>query len=284
MDKKTLFVSDLDGTLLNHNKEISAYTTEMINCLTEQGIPFTFATARSFSSANALLKDLHLTTPAITHNGTFVVNQENGAIIHASYFNQTETDYIIKTIKELNYSPLVYSVIDGRERLSWIQGRENKETAGYLYERRQDKRLRAVHSEEELYEGDIYYFTMIGSKEYLEPAKCRFDKDQAADYGFHYFFQEEIYSGGEFWFEIMSQGSTKANAIGWLKNYLNCDRVVCFGDGLNDKAMFEFADEAYAVQNAVTELKEIATEIIQNNTEDGVAKWLAEYFALLFTL
>ena len=49
-----------------------------------------------------------------------------------------------------------------------------------------------------------------------------------------------------------------------------------FGDGKNDVDMFELADEAYAVANAVPELKAKATAVIGGNNEDGVAKWLLE--------
>lgn len=53
-----------------------------------------------------------------------------------------------------------------------------------------------------------------------------------------------------------------------------CRHIVCFGDGINDIPMFRIADECYAVANAAPELKEIATDIIPCNNEDGVAKWL----------
>ena len=49
-----------------------------------------------------------------------------------------------------------------------------------------------------------------------------------------------------------------------------------FGDGMNDLDLFEAADEAYAVENAVPELKAAATGIIGSNNDDGVAKWLSE--------
>ena len=45
---------------------------------------------------------------------------------------------------------------------------------------------------------------------------------------------------------------------------------------MNDHDMFKMADEAYAVSNAVEELKEIATDVIGYNYEDAVAKWLLE--------
>ena len=58
------------------------------------------------------------------------------------------------------------------------------------------------------------------------------------------------------------------------KTKLECDRLVVFGDGKNDIDMFEIADEAYAVENAVSELKVVATGIIESNENDGVAKYL----------
>ena len=52
MDKDTLYVSDLDGTLLNSQGEISSYSLKVINELIEQGMKFTYATARSLVSAS----------------------------------------------------------------------------------------------------------------------------------------------------------------------------------------------------------------------------------------
>ena len=57
-----------------------------------------------------------------------------------------------------------------------------------------------------------------------------------------------------------------------------CDKVVVFGDGKNDVDMFALADEAYAVENAVSELKGLATAVIDSNNNDGVAKWLKNNF------
>lgn len=68
--------------------------------------------------------------------------------------------------------------------------------------------------------------------------------------------------------------ATKSNAVLQLKKFLNCDKIVAFGDGVNDIDLFKIADECYAVSNAVDELKEIATGIIDSNNSDGVAKWL----------
>lgn len=64
-----------------------------------------------------------------------------------------------------------------------------------------------------------------------------------------------------------------------LKEYLGVEYIVAFGDGKNDMEMFEIADESYAVENAVDELKAIATGVIDSNEKDGVAKWLYQKFS-----
>ncbi len=94
---------------------------------------------------------------------------------------------------------------------------------------------------------------------------------------YHCIFQKEIYSG-EQWLEIVPKSVSKANAILQLKERLGIEYIVAFGDGKNDIEMFEIADESYAVENAVDELKAIATGIIESNDSDGVAKWLYNRF------
>lgn len=68
--------------------------------------------------------------------------------------------------------------------------------------------------------------------------------------------------------------ATKAEAIRTLLKLWDCDRIVSFGDAINDIPMFEISDECYAVANAVPELKNIATGVIGDNDHDGVARWL----------
>ena len=76
----------------------------------------------------------------------------------------------------------------------------------------------------------------------------------------------------------MPQNASKASAIVQLKQMLGCDHLVVFGDGINDIDMFQIADEAYAVENAVQELKDIANQVIEDNDHDGVARWLLSNF------
>jgi hydroxymethylpyrimidine pyrophosphatase-like HAD family hydrolase len=73
---KTLYVSDLDGTLLRRDKTVSAFTVNTINELTAQGMLFSYATARSYVTASRLTAGITANIPVIIYNGAFIL--ENG--------------------------------------------------------------------------------------------------------------------------------------------------------------------------------------------------------------
>ena len=85
---KTLYVSDLDGTLLRSNQTTSEYTNEVINSLTEKGIVFSYATARSIYTSSKVTKGLDAKIPVITYNGAFIVDNCTHEVLHATYFDR----------------------------------------------------------------------------------------------------------------------------------------------------------------------------------------------------
>ena len=60
---KILYVSDLDGTLLNSKQHTSSYTNQVINQLVDEGMLFSYATARSYYSAKPATKGLTAKIP-----------------------------------------------------------------------------------------------------------------------------------------------------------------------------------------------------------------------------
>lgn len=264
--EKCLYVSDLDGTLLRSDETLSEYTCNVINKLIENGNLFSYATARSYVTAKKVTKGLDAKIPLIVYNGAFVIDNVSEEILISNYFY----DEIKEVLKELftnDIYPIVYSYIDSVECFSFIPDKCNDGMWAFLNTRRGDKRWREVQSIEQLIQGNMFYITCIDSKEKLNPF---FEKYKEK---YHVVFQQDIYTN-EQWLEIMPIRATKANAILQLKKLLDCDIVISFGDGANDIDMFNISDEAYAVNNAVDELKQAATEVIGSNNEDGVAKWL----------
>lgn len=266
---RTLYVTDLDGTLLNTNDTINQYSLEVINSLVEKGMLFTYATARSYVSASVVTKGLSTKIPIIAYNGALILNPHTNEILVSVSFSKLETDKIIEVLKQYGISPLVYSYIDNNEKVSWVTSQENDGIKRYLSLRKGDQRLRPLLDDTGLYGGNIFYFTCIGDKEQLIPIYSVFSQDNR----YTCTLQQELYRE-EYWCEIMPRKATKAEAIKTLNEAWDCDRIVSFGDAINDIPMFQISDECYAVENGVEELKSIATGIIASNDDDGVAKWL----------
>ncbi len=266
---KTLYVSDLDGTLLRSNETTSDYTNRTINELVDSGMLFSYATARSFQTSHKVTKGLNAKIPLIIYNGAMVVDNKDGSFLIKNFFGE-EIKQVISDLLLNDIFPIVYAFIDGEEKFSYIPEKCTDGMKQFVGSRKGDKRDTPIQSADALCRGEMFYITCIDEKEKLEPL---FNKYKNI---YHCVFQNDIYTKTQ-WLEIMPKAASKANAIKQLKALLGCEKLVVFGDGKNDVDMFEFADEAYAVSNAVDELKAIATGIIDSNDNDGVAKWLITF-------
>lgn len=268
----TFYVSDLDGTLLRSNEKTSEYTNSVINNLTEKGMIFSYATARSLITAKKVTSGINAKIPLIVYNGAFVVDNLTEDILIANYFDES-VDLVLEDLFANKVYPIVYAYINGKEKFSFIPELCSDGMNKFLDSRKGDIRTNAVRTTENLKSGSIFYITCIDEPQKLEPLYEKY-RDS-----YHCVYQTDIYTN-EQWLEIMPLDTSKARAIRQLQSLLNCEKLVVFGDGKNDMDMFELADESYAVQNAHEDLKRIATGIISSNDEDGVAKWLDENFIM----
>ena len=262
----TLYVSDLDGTLLRSNETTSAYTNQVIRELVEKGMLFSYATARSYVTASKVTRGLDARIPLIVYNGTMVIDNATGKLLLSNFFGNDVQDLLNDLIQH-GIFPIVYAFQNGTERFTYLPKNCSPAALEFLATRTGDRRDHPVRTVEELYRGDIFYVTCIDEEAKLEPLYQKYRET------YHCVFQRDIYSG-EQWLEFMPLNASKSSAARQLKAHLNCDRLVVFGDGKNDIDLFQSADESYAVENAVEELKKIATAIIGKNNDDGVAKWL----------
>ena len=118
----------------------------------------------------------------------------------------------------------------------------------------------------------VAYFAFLGEKEEIEAIYKKVKHLK----GFAMSFYREIYIDNAYILEIYSDRATKANAILKLKQYQDFNKLVCFGDNVNDLSMFKIADEGIAVGNAIEEVKQAAARVIGENNADGVATYLKE--------
>ena len=269
---KTLFVSDLDGTLLTAKETVSEYSLRLLNKLIdEDGVLFTYATARSLNSAAKAVWGLRQNLPVILYNGAIVMEPWNGNKLYNSHFTGTVRADIRRILHEYDVWPLVYSFLGNKERVSWLRGRETEGMKRYLSRRAGDPRLNPVDSPDELKDDEIFYYTYIDAKERTDAVHAVFERDAR----FRCIYQQETYQS-DYWLEIMPAGTSKGAAATVLKERLGAEKLVAFGDALNDRELFRAADEAYAVENADEELKKAATAVIGYSEEDSVSKFIRD--------
>ena len=85
---KTLYVSDLDGTLLTPEKEISKASADILNHLIQKGLLFTVATARSPATACEVLSNLKLELPGILLNGAVLYDFRTVSYTHLDVYKR----------------------------------------------------------------------------------------------------------------------------------------------------------------------------------------------------
>ena len=269
MSNKTLYVSDLDGTLMRSDIKISDHTVKTINGLIAQGVAFTYATARSIDSAREITQDLKIKLPVITRNGSVLADNITGKSMEITVFKEEDIRMIRKLIPELPSHGFVSCYIGDKMIKTYADTEHTEGLDDYIGFYKDDPRMVKVPDMEGMFTGRPGYVTMISSKKDLEPVYERV-KDHD---GWECLFQKDTYRD-EYWIELCPKGCTKAKKILQLKEEYGFDRVIVFGDSLNDLPMFSIADESYAVSNALDEVKAAATAVIGSNNDDAVADFI----------
>ena len=104
---RTFYVSDLDGTLLRSNEKTSEYTNNVINSLSERGLIFSYATARSLVTAKKVTSGINAKIPLIVYNGAFVIDNLTEDILIENYFDD-RVAFVLDDLFTNKVYPIVY--------------------------------------------------------------------------------------------------------------------------------------------------------------------------------
>jgi hydroxymethylpyrimidine pyrophosphatase-like HAD family hydrolase len=106
---KTLYLSDLDGTLLRPDVRVSPYTAEVINRFVCSGGNFSYATARSHITASKATAGLDTEFPVITYNGAFIINNATKEILLSNFFSADDAAYVRNELTRHGGFPVSYA-------------------------------------------------------------------------------------------------------------------------------------------------------------------------------
>lgn len=269
---KTLYISDLDGTLLNSKRQVSTKSTQLLNELIEsKGIHFSVATARTPATVENLLSKIQVKEPIVVMNGVALYDLEKHEYSQVEYIGAKTSQQIIEKLGHWIEQGLIYTIYNHRLTVHYNQLEEKGRKT--FYEERKNLEYKKFTNEPLKHYDRIIYFVFIDCKENIQVIRDLLTGIE----GIGCVMYKDIYSKESYLLEVYSINATKANGIKKLKKAGHFTKVISFGDQLNDLNMFHEADEAYAVGNAAKEIKKVATAVIGTNNEDSVAEFIYNY-------
>ncbi len=259
-----LCIFDLDGTLLNSNKEISNETTYAIKNLSKHNINYTIATGRLDLLARKYQRQISSNLPIISCNGSLIRDLSNKI-----YYSKTIKFEIIRNI--FNYfRSLELDFMFYTENLVLVT--KNNPRVKFLenYVKTVDKSdkfdFEILYDDIEKYSNLKFLKSLI----YIKDREKLLETQSLLNQNFK---NLSIVSSDYELLDLMPLGINKGTALSILCKILNISsKDVCvFGDNFNDIEMINFAGTSIVPENGETEIKNLATHITKSNNEDGIA-------------
>lgn len=271
---KTLYISDMDGTLLQSNGKMSEYTKAKLNEFYEKGIPFAVATARSMVSATPLLEGVHFAAPIVLMNGVFVYDTETKKAVKYHEIEHSALQKILDCFYEKKLHPFMFLYGDDY-KLSIKYTEFDNDGMKEFYDMRVDMlegRFTQTDDLTNIEKGQHpVYVNYYALPEFLDDVVEELKKIPEIDFAYY----KDSYSD-DWLIEIYSHTASKANGAREAARIVGAEKITAFGDNLNDIIMLNAADTAVAVENAVPQVKEIADVIIGINNDDSVVNFIAQ--------
>lgn len=276
MRRNTLYVSDLDGTLLSNDSRVSRRSAEIISELTRNGAMITVATARTPATVVPLLADTLTTPPAVVMTGCAYWLRDEGRFDDALFMPPCDVTAALELCHRLGVAPFVYVMASDGSTLDVYHSSPtlNRAEESFWLERSQ-LRLKRFHLGKHVPDNVIgrtmLLYAMGEGNAICTAAEAFGAATDCSVACYPDIFNKNIYN-----LEIFPPKVNKAAAITRLKEALGADRLVAFGDNLNDLSMLAAADVAVAVGNALPEVKAAADIVIEPNSTDAVARFIAD--------
>ncbi|MGM0502276.1 MAG: Cof-type HAD-IIB family hydrolase [Bacillota bacterium] len=260
MDYKLVAI-DVDGTLLDDDKNISTENKKVIEKLADQGVSFILASGRPYQSLTPYTKKLEVYLPLISANGSVVKCSLTEKTYHKCNLPLDLAQEIINYGVENDYGVSVY--YDGKIITT------SQEMAEGHWE------LEKIRPE-----------VVADLKLEKEPIKVIFyGTEEKIDQAYPFLraeYQKKLYvtRSADEYLEVMNFEVSKGKALQYMIDKMNikAEQVVVIGNNFNDVAMFEVAGVAVAMGNSPQEVKEEADFVTKSNQESGVADALKKIF------
>lgn len=273
---KQLFVSDLDGTLLNRESRVSDRSAAIISRLTDAGALISVATARTPATVEPLLRHTRTSPPAVVMTGAALWDRAYGRFLNPRFISAATASLITEACLRHGITPFIYTIGENGIIHTFFSGTPNRKERKFIDERSHLK-LKRMHLGTESCSlppmpSDPVLIFALGPTDEIYPLAEELRQSGVCSVSSY----PDIFNSDISYLEVFAPGVDKAAAVTELKNLTGAGRLTVFGDNLNDIPMMKAADVAVAVDNALPQVKEAADIVIGPNTDDSVARYMAE--------
>ncbi|MEY8744236.1 MULTISPECIES: Cof-type HAD-IIB family hydrolase [Paenibacillus] len=273
-----LFATDLDGTLLNRDSQISPENAAAIHRAQQEGLRVTIATGRVYSDVVNISLEGGIKTPVIGSNGATIHDENGERLFHLPLERETAAS-VMQWLEdhdcyyEASTQQGIYAPINSHNamlaEMDRILGASPSEDVARLIravKKHYDKKdYHRVNSHQEIPAEAHIYNIMAFS---MNPDQLREGRQYFAARS-----DVAMVVSSEHNFEMQHPDVSKGNALSKLAAHLNIamEDTVSIGDNFNDVSMLQMAGLGIAMGNAEPEIKALAKAITLTNVEHGVA-------------
>lgn len=253
----TLVVCDVDGTLVDKNKELTDATVAAVGRLTDAGVGFTIVSARPMSGMRWIADRLHLDVPMGAFNGGLVFRRDGTVLSHATV-PEAVARGVIAIGQEAGVDIWVFA--DDRWHATSGEGKHAES------ERKSANQEPTICADFDHLLDHADKITFVSDD---EPLLRRLTEQVKVKFGG----EATIVQSQTYYLDVTALAANKGDGITALAEAIGAplDRTIAIGDQANDLAMFERAGRAIAMGNATEAVKAEAADVTTSNDQDGVA-------------
>jgi Cof subfamily protein (haloacid dehalogenase superfamily) len=267
-----LVAIDLDGTLLNTDKEISDRNKKVLSMAMEKGVKIVICSGRVYSGARVYAKEINSRNPIIACNGAVICENFDGKVI---YSESLDTEECLKVLDICKKYSIYYHVYAGNTMLT--------EELGHTSLKYFEKNKMLPPEEKVSIEivtdmadkiksipGQVLKFAVVNDDPELLK-KIRNEMEQIP--------KVDVMSSNFDNFEVMNKGVNKGEALKKISELLKipASEIIAIGDNENDISMLNYAGLGIAMENGDDCAKKAAQYVTASNNQDGVAQAIEKF-------
>ncbi len=255
-----IIATDMDGTLLDDEKNLPSNFEDVIHDLIRRKINFVISSGRSFNVLKKQFSSHIEDLTFICDNGAYIVI--GGKPVYTSIIDRQTVMDVIDHCEKLGYT-LILCGLKG----AWHNSKDparNKEIANYYVSQTFIEDLHEC--DDEIFKVAIFNESGFTTAEYESLG------DRFAD-------SCNVLLSGSNWIDLMNKGVSKGTALSNICNRFGVgyNEVMAFGDYLNDVDMLNCAYYSFAMSNAHSSVKQVANFITGSNNDNSVMKEVKKY-------